>query len=309
MWMELRICKFEENGFDIEMLYPPSSLLFLWWFFIILISHLSFSLIMLCFLLEYLLTGYQNPRCVFPSLWRGESSLAFFFVQPSKLEAARWAMWITTLAYFCYHRKAEPGHSWPIIFPLDDGFFVWNSHSANDFKDNVISEGSNLSQGCQWLGASDSPSCKNNIIFKLWTLSSDNCGDGSFEIVSVADSEAFETHQSLWKEFLFFFLFRKNPSLHSLLVDLSVLFGWQVRFYSPKYSTHPHLQGMQVSPSLLHFCLFWLFLLSALNLLLKKTLISQFVNYMSSLYFVGVIYQDLDNAMTWHTKVARTMPR
>jgi len=63
------------------------------------------------------------------------------------------------------------------------------------FEDNVIS-GGNLSQ--PWLGASDSPSCKNNII--LSTLSSGNCGNGTFGILSVADSEAFETHQSLWYE-------------------------------------------------------------------------------------------------------------
>jgi len=50
------------------------------------------------------------------------------------------------------------------------------------FEDNVIS-GGNLSQ--PWLGASDSPSCKNNIILG---------------ILSVADSEAFGTHQSLWYE-------------------------------------------------------------------------------------------------------------
>jgi hypothetical protein len=54
--------------------------------------------------------------------------------------------------------------------------------------------GGNLSQ--PWLGASDSPSCKPT------TLSSGNCGDGSFGILSVADSEAgpFETHQGLWYE-------------------------------------------------------------------------------------------------------------
>ena len=63
------------------------------------------------------------------------------------------------------------------------------------FEDNVIS-GSNLSQ--PWLGASDSPSCKSNLI--LSTLSSGNCGDSSFGILSVADSEAFETNQSLWYE-------------------------------------------------------------------------------------------------------------
>jgi hypothetical protein len=62
------------------------------------------------------------------------------------------------------------------------------------FEDNVIS-GGNLSQ--PWL-ASDSPGCKKNVI--LSTLSSGNCGDGSFGIVSVADSEAFETQQSLWYE-------------------------------------------------------------------------------------------------------------
>jgi hypothetical protein len=63
------------------------------------------------------------------------------------------------------------------------------------FEDNFIS-GSNLLQS--WLGASDSPSCKNNII--LSTLSSGNCGDDSFGILSVANSEAFKTHQSLWYE-------------------------------------------------------------------------------------------------------------
>jgi len=61
------------------------------------------------------------------------------------------------------------------------------------FEDNVMS-GGNLSQS--WLG--DSPSCQNNIF--LSTLSSGNCKDGSFGILSVADSEAFETHQSLWYE-------------------------------------------------------------------------------------------------------------
>ena len=50
------------------------------------------------------------------------------------------------------------------------------------FEDNVI-PGGNLSQ--PWLGASDSPSCKNNIILG---------------ILSVADSDAFGTHQSLWYE-------------------------------------------------------------------------------------------------------------
>jgi len=65
------------------------------------------------------------------------------------------------------------------------------------FKDNDIS-GSNLSQ--PWLGASDSPGCDPNII--LSTLSSGNCEDGPFGILSVADSEArsFETHQ--WYEII-----------------------------------------------------------------------------------------------------------
>ena len=63
------------------------------------------------------------------------------------------------------------------------------------FEDNVTS-GGNLSQ--PWLGASDSPSCKNDII--LSTLSSGKCGDDSFGILSVADSESFETHQGLWYE-------------------------------------------------------------------------------------------------------------
>jgi hypothetical protein len=63
------------------------------------------------------------------------------------------------------------------------------------FEDNVIA-GGNLSQ--PWLGASDSPSCKPNII--LSTLSNGNCEDGPFGILTVADSEAvsFETHQ--WYE-------------------------------------------------------------------------------------------------------------
>ena len=63
------------------------------------------------------------------------------------------------------------------------------------FEDNVMS-GGNLSQS--WLGASDSPSCKNNII--LSTISSGNCGDGSFGILSVAESESFEALRSLWYE-------------------------------------------------------------------------------------------------------------
>jgi hypothetical protein len=63
------------------------------------------------------------------------------------------------------------------------------------FEDNVVF-GSSLSQS--WLGADDSPSYKPNII--LTTLSSGNCGDGSFRLLSVANSEvgSFETHQ--WYE-------------------------------------------------------------------------------------------------------------
>ena len=57
---------------------------------------------------------------------------------------------------------------------------------------------SNLLQ--PWLG--DFPTCQSNVI--LSTLSSGNCGDGSFGILSVADSEAgpFETPQGhgLWYE-------------------------------------------------------------------------------------------------------------
>jgi hypothetical protein len=67
------------------------------------------------------------------------------------------------------------------------------------FEDSVFPS-SNLSQ--PWLGASDSLGCQSNII--LSTLSSGNCGDSSFGILSVADSEAgpFETHQGhgLWYE-------------------------------------------------------------------------------------------------------------
>ena len=102
-------------------------------------------------------TGYQTPRYVFPSFWRRPS--LFFLFQPfnSVFKVAWWTMCIATVAYFSYNRKSKLRHSWPIIFSLDDGFFIWNLHKLSS-------------------------------------------GDGSFRILSVADSEALKTHQSLWYE-------------------------------------------------------------------------------------------------------------
>ena len=68
------------------------------------------------------------------------------------------------------------------------------------FEDNIFPS-SNLSQ--PWLDVNDHTNCKSNIIMP--SLSSEGkCGDGSFGILSVTDTEAgpFETYQrhGLWYE-------------------------------------------------------------------------------------------------------------
>ena len=73
-----------------------------------------------------LLTVYQTPRYVFLSFWRCCPHFFLFSLQ-NCLAMNR----VDYNSCFSYHRNSEPWLSWPVIFPLDDRFLIWNSHSAN----------------------------------------------------------------------------------------------------------------------------------------------------------------------------------
>jgi hypothetical protein len=124
------------------------------------------------------------------------------------------------------------------------------------FKDNV-NFGGNLSQS--WLGASDSP--KHNI---LSTLSSGNCEDGPF--FSVAESEAFETHQDIWYE--------SNQSMIrdpiGSLLAVSVIFCFFLYSFSfPLLHLMSGMLSATPTTSLIHLLVvFYSFFLDYLRLLL-----------------------------------------
>ena len=76
----------------------------------------------------------SNLQVRIPLVLKMSYSFSFCSAFNSMFKVSRWNMWVTSLAYFCYHGKPEPRHPWLVIFPLDDGFLVWNSHSANDVR-------------------------------------------------------------------------------------------------------------------------------------------------------------------------------
>ena len=136
----------------------------------------------------------SNPQVLIPLVLKRPSSFIFVqsSIQSSKLPDESCGLHLSPIPITESLSPNTPGLSYS---PSTSDSSSETRTVQMMFEDNVIS-GGNLSQ--PWLGANDSPSCKHSII--LSTLSSGNCKDGSFGIPSVADSEAFETHQSLWYE-------------------------------------------------------------------------------------------------------------